>query len=213
MQTLIPETDGRCVPAPLALDSACSCFAPIGVALSRHWAGSEYTRGPLPVPLVEAESSGHICGKEQCVECWGVFTRLLRVCFLPSTTPQDKEHSESLSGAVTLLWHLEWLMCLNSTHPPSKALELSRSGYLKPHSWECSGHCQLSSGRGPCPEDSCYSWCPLFMTSLKHIPVTSMAYGPGWSRPSDHTFLFIHFPKILIQHLLYARHQERCKGI
>lgn len=101
--------------------------------------------------------------------------------------------TRSILRAVTLLWHLEWLMRLNSTHPPSKALELSRSGYLKPHSWECSGHCQLSSGKGTCPEDSCYSWCPLFMASLKHIPVVSMAIWSclamaQWSQISLHSF-------------------------
>lgn len=75
------------------------------------------------------------------------------VYFLPSTTPQDRECSESLSEAIIHFWHVGWLV--SQLHTPSKALELSRSGYLKPHSWECSGHCQLSSGRETCPEDSC----------------------------------------------------------
>lgn len=101
-------------PVPLSLDSACSCFAPIGVALSRHWAGSECTWGPLPVPLVQAESSGHICGKDECVKCWGVFTRHLHVYFLPSTTPQDKEHSESSHTLVA-----PWVTHASQLYTPS----------------------------------------------------------------------------------------------
>lgn len=161
-----------CFPAPwFCLLLLCTYWGGLIQTLSWQWM---YPGSSASAPCSGREFWTHLW-EGGCVECRGVFTRLLRVYCLPSTTPQDKEHSESLSGAVTLLWHLEWLMCLNSTHPPSKALELSRSGYLKPHSWECSGHCQLSSGRGTCPEDSCYSWCPWFMASLKHIPVMSIA--------------------------------------